>query len=362
MVGTCNPNPDSWVLDVIEWYLDEDGFPREDRCGVIRYFVVIGGDFVWGDSEEYFRENYPDAVNVTNPVTKEKTYIPPKKFTFINGNVFDNPALIALNPNYVSELQNLPDHERDRQLWGNWYARPTGANFFQRDWLVEVDTWPEKSKSCRAWDKAATQPSETNRHPDYTACIPRMHKHEGYYYIVWDTHQDNKDPRDNDKDVRGKFRLRSGERDLKVLQQAHHDGSDCHVVFPVDPSAAGKVEFEYSAKLLTQEGFIVKKDPMPNNKSKLTRFQPFANACSNGLVRVVRSTFPNKATYDAYMKELEAFDGEPSTSARKDDWADATASAFNYICKQKQIKDFVIPVSGTPTLLTNLKKTLSNGS
>ena len=37
-LGTCNPDPDSWVIDWIKWYLDELGFPREDRCGVVRYF------------------------------------------------------------------------------------------------------------------------------------------------------------------------------------------------------------------------------------------------------------------------------------------------------------------------------------
>jgi len=358
-VGTVNPDPDSWVLDIIEWYLDDEGFPVEEKCGTVRYFVVIGGDFVFGDSEDYFKENYPDSVYVTNPITKEKDYIPPKTFTFINGNVFDNPALIELNPRYVSELQNLPDHERDRQLWGNWYARPTGANYFQRNWLIEVDTFPSEAKCCRAWDKAATQPNENNRWPDYTAASPKFYMKDGYYYIVWDTEASIVDPQDNDKDVRGRFRLRSGDRDLKILRQSHHDGLECHVVFPVDVGAAGKIEFEHSAKQLTREGFVVKKDPMPTNKSKIVRFQPFASACQNGLVRIVRSSFPNDATYEAYMKEMEAFDGEPSTVSRKDDWPDATASAFNYISRMKQIKDFVIPSMGSSTLLNQLKKTLN---
>lgn len=273
-------------------------------------------------------------------------------------NVFDNPALVESNPRYVSELQNLPDHERDRQLWGNWYARASGSSYFQREWLVQVDTWPENAKCCRAWDKAAVEPSESNRKPDYTACSPRMYTHQGLYYIVWDVHPDTKDVNDNEANIQGRFRLRSGERDLKMVRQAHHDGRECHIVLPVDPAAAGKTEFEASAKLFTKEGFVVKKDPMPNNKSKVVRFQPFAAACQNGLVRVVRSSFPNKETYDAYMKELESFDGSPSTSSRKDDWPDATASAFNYISRMRTIGDFTMPVNGSSTLLNNLRKTL----
>ncbi|MCP3921278.1 MAG: hypothetical protein GY714_01705 [Desulfobacterales bacterium] len=359
-IGTVNPDPDSWVLELVEWYLDDAGFPVEARCGVIRYFVVINGDFVFADDEQWFKDNRPDSVYVTNPVSGEKAYIPPKTFTFINGNIYDNPALIAKNPRYLSELQNLIDHERARQLWGNWYARPIGSNYFQRDWLVEVEKYPAKSKCCRAWDKAATQPSDTYRWPDYTASSPRLYMHEGLYYIVWDTHEQNTDPKDNASDIKGRFRLRSGERDQKILQQAKHDGTDCHVIFAVDPAAAGKIEYEHSAKAMVTEGFIVKPDPTPSNKSKLTRFQPFASACSNGLVRIVRSSFPNKSTYDAYMKELEAFDGTPSTPTRKDDWADATASAFNYLSKMVTVPDFILPSmagNGTPVLnLKNLMK------
>jgi phage terminase large subunit-like protein len=357
-VGTCNPDPDSWVLDLIEWYLDDDGNPIEERCGAIRYFIVLAGDFIFGDSEEYFQENYPDAVNVTKP-NGEVIYIPPKTFAFIHGTIFDNPALIELNPRYLSELQNLPEHEKAKQLWGNWYARAAGSNYFQREWLTEVDSFPSKAKCCRAWDKAGTEPSDLNRSPDYTASSPRIYTSEGYYYLVWDTHADNIDPRDNDKDVTGRFRLRAGDRDLRILKQAQHDGTDCHLVFAVDPSSAGKTEFEHAAKALVREGFVVKKDPMPNNKSKLVRFEPFASACQNGLVKIVRSSFPNKATYDAYMRELEAFSGLPSTSLRKDDWADATASAFNYISKMKTIRDFVIPLTGGgKTLMSSLRNTL----
>ena len=357
--GTVNPDPDSWVMELVEWYLDDDGFPVEERCGAIRYFVVIGGDFVFGDSEEYFKENYPDAVYIPNPKTGITEYIPPKTFAFINGTVYDNPALIAANPRYLSELQNLPDHERARQLHGNWYARPTGSNYFQRDWLIDADTWPEKAKCCRAWDKAAIKPNDNNRHPDFTACSPRIYTYQGRFWLVWDTHRNNKDDMDNDKDIRGKFRLQAGERDLKMLEQAKHDGEECHIVFAVDPAAAGKMEFEHSAKEFLKEGFIVKKDSMPNNKSKIVRFQPFASACQNGLVYIVRSSFPNDATYNAFMKELEGFDGEPSTTVKKDDWPDATASAFNYISRMKTLHDFKLPVSGDGTLLQNFKKTMS---
>ena len=49
---------------------------------------------------------------------------------------------------------------------------------------------------------------------------------------------------------------------------------------------------------------------MPSNKAKLKRFEPFAVAAQNGLVKIVESDFPNQETLNAFYKELEAFDGE----------------------------------------------------
>jgi phage terminase large subunit-like protein len=218
---------------------------------------------------------------------------------------------------------------------------------------VQVDSYPLKAKHCRAWDKAATLPSAVTKNPDYTAASPKIYFSEGYYYLVWDMSQEVMDEKARDKGITGRFRLQAGERDLLILAQAEHDGESCHVVFATDPSASGKVEFEYTAGKMLEHGFIVKKDPMPPNRSKLVRFTPFSSACQNGLVRIVKSSFPNEATYEAYVSELESFTGERSRANRKDDWSDATASAFNYISKMKHIQDFVIPLGNkTQSLLT----------
>jgi hypothetical protein len=80
-----NPDPDSWVYPLIKWYLDEEGTPDPAKVGAIRYYIVLEGEFIFGDSEEYFQENYPEAVNVTNDITKEVIYIAPKTFCFIAG-------------------------------------------------------------------------------------------------------------------------------------------------------------------------------------------------------------------------------------------------------------------------------------
>lgn len=330
----------SWVLNWVEWYLDEDGFPDPSKVGAIRYFVVVDGSPVFHATREWLIENYPEQCYAFNPNTGENILVPPKSFTCILANIFDNPALIESNPNYLAELKALPEIERARLLDGNWYVRPQGSNYFERGWLTKVDNIPINSARCRAWDKASSEPSEVERKPDFTASVGMAKDKDGFYYIYGGYSQDQKDP---ESEVFGKFRKRPGERDILIKNQALFDGSDIHQVLPVDPGAAGKVEYQESSKKLISEGVVVKSDPMPGNKSKLKRFEPFSSAAQNGLVRIVESSFINKKTLEAFYKELESFNGERSTRERKDDWADACASAFNYINEAKVIPPFTLP-------------------
>jgi phage terminase large subunit-like protein len=353
-IGTCNPNPDSWVLELVKWYLDEEGTPREDRCGTIRYYIVLDGDFVFGESEEYFKENYPDAVFVHNPTTKEDIYIPPKTFTYIPGNIFDNPALIEANPRYLSELQNLPDHERARQLWGNWYARPSGSSSWERSWLVGADRVPANSRGVRAYDLAAKEPSEVYRHPDATVSVQMWKCPQGYYYLTGNYHPKFIDNVDN-KEVYGRVRKRIGDRNNVMFDQCELDGIDIPVVLPQDVGAAGIQALEDLQKQFASRGYRTMKDPMPTTRGKLLRFLPFADASQNGLVRIVLETFPNQDTLNYIFKELEAFDGERSTAHRKDDFPDAIATAYNALNKQAVHTPAIFSAINSPTLISNLR-------
>ena len=327
MVISCNPDPDHELAKIISWYLDEEGYPDPEKEGVERYFIRRGGEFIWGNTRKELGEKYE--------IPKDEWEKKILSFSFIGCTVYDNPPNLEANPEYVAFLEGMNDVDKARNLHGNWFARPKGSNYFERGWLENVDAPPMKSVCCRAWDKAGTEPSDTYRFPDYTASI-KMHKgKDGFYYLEADFARSNKD---HDSDVWGRFRRRAGTRDKLIEDQASVDGVDCTVVLPKDPSASGLTEFQESAKKLVELGYTVKADPMPNNKSKLTKFSPFASACENGLVKIIESSFPNKETLEHFYKELEAFNGERSTSYRKDDWPDACASAFNFICKARVYK------------------------
>lgn len=340
MFITCNPDPDSFLCKWIEWWLDKDGYPDPDKCGKKRYYCRVNGEMKFADTEEELKEKYYDYLVVLNRNTGEYIYTPPKTMCFIGGTIFDNPALIQANPQYLSELNSLPDIERARLLDGNWFVRPEGSSLYSRNWLKVTDRLPTGVVGCRAWDKASSDVSDTNRYPDYTASTKMYKDRNGYFYIVGDHHPDVHDKRD--PDVLGRFRETPGKRDELMLKQAEYDGKDITVVLPKDPGAAGVTEFTQSAKQFITKGYRVQKDPAHNQLSKRTKYGPFSSACENGLVYILPNTF-NTATLEHFHKENEAFDGERSTKLRKDDIPDSCSSAFNYLCKKAVLPSITLP-------------------
>lgn len=52
MVMSCNPSADHTLRQMIDWYLDSEGYAIPERDGVVRYFVQEAGEYYWGDSRE----------------------------------------------------------------------------------------------------------------------------------------------------------------------------------------------------------------------------------------------------------------------------------------------------------------------
>ncbi len=71
-----------------------------------------------------------------------------------------------------------------RLRFGNWKARAEGSNYWQRQWCEIVDSLPEDVFDVRAWDLAATLPSEINPNPDWTAGVKMGKSKRRCYYII----------------------------------------------------------------------------------------------------------------------------------------------------------------------------------
>ena len=312
---TCNPDPDSYLFKWVLPYLYPEGHefagrPRPEMDGVVRWLLRIGDSVVWGDSAEELIEGYGHMFPKGN--------IPrPLSFTFISGTIYDNPPLIANNPTYLNQLQQLPRVECERLLHGNWFARQENSGYFKRGWLGTPvrDMQGLRIVSCvRAWDLAATLPSEAYPDPDYTVGI-KMAKLSDGSLIVLDM-------------VR--FRARHGDVITKMAEVARGDGRDCVISIPLDPGQAGRIAAEYLKSQLARYGPVV---ATKTDRSKLARFQPFAAAAEDGRVKILAAEWN-----DAFYTELEQFAG--ARSRNKDDIVDATADAFRCLFKATEVYTF----------------------
>lgn len=57
--ATCNPDADSWVANFISWWIDQDsGYPIEERCGKIRWFIRRDEKVYWADRKQDLWEQF----------------------------------------------------------------------------------------------------------------------------------------------------------------------------------------------------------------------------------------------------------------------------------------------------------------
>lgn len=143
--GTCNPDPDSWVIKVIDWWIGEDGYPIPERNGVVRYCFMGGEDaedpssISWGNTREEVYENnkalidelYRPYENLNLGMTKEELFI--KSVTFIEGRLEENIQLLRSDPTYVANLANQTTEEIERDLRGNWRYKTVGDDLINFD-------------------------------------------------------------------------------------------------------------------------------------------------------------------------------------------------------------------------------------
>lgn len=119
--ATCNPDPDSWVAKLIEWWIDQNtGFPIKERNGVVRYFTKDGHNYIWGDSKAEVVEKawYLLEPQVSASGLNPEHYV--KSLTFISGSIYENKELLKIDPGYLSSLNALDAAERSMLLDGNW--------------------------------------------------------------------------------------------------------------------------------------------------------------------------------------------------------------------------------------------------
>lgn len=287
ITGTVNPDADSWVKRFLAPWVDEnyDGPGGRARSGEIRWFLRDGGVIYWLAQGA----RHPDAVSVT----------------FIAASIYDNPALLAADPSYLSALKALPLVERLRLLNGDWSIRNTGA-LFRRHWFPLLDQAPSPQdidRIVRYWDLAATEVSAENPDPDWTAGVKVARLKDDSYVVL---------------DMRRK-RYSSAKVEELVRSTAAQDGHDVAVFMEQEPGSSGKNVIDYyRRKVLAGYAFT----GIKSTGDKETRAKPVASQAEGRNIAMLRGHWN-----DALLSELEAF----PTKGVHDDSVDGLSGAMEQL-------------------------------
>jgi hypothetical protein len=154
--ASCNPDPDSWVADFIEWWIDQDedspnyGFPIDERAGKLRYFVRDGNKYVWGDSKKEVISKIGHLIkdlkstDVINPDDLVKSV------TFIPGSIYGNRELLKADPAYLGNLLAQDEDIQAQLLHGNWKIKIDGTDIINPIKLKDCFSNDYASKGARA--------------------------------------------------------------------------------------------------------------------------------------------------------------------------------------------------------------------
>lgn len=298
--ATCNPDSDSWVADLVSWWISpETGYPLPERSGVKRYMVRTGDSLCWGDTPAELAERLRGT---------EWAGIAPKSLTFISSTLADNRILMQRDPGYLANLLALPTVERERLLNGNWKIRRAAGAYFSRARVNMLAEPPDDVVRCvRAWDLAAGE-EHSGSDAAYTAGVLLGKRKSGRYVVL---------------DVINR-RMGAGDVRACVVATAAADRAryrNVRVRLNQDPGQAGKDQAEQYLKLLSGHAVSIVRE----TGSKTARAEPFSAQWQGLAGAVCGNVDVVEADWNAdYFAQLESF-----PDSRFKDMVDASATALN---------------------------------
>lgn len=282
--ATCNPDPDSWLAEFLDWWIGEDGYALEERSGHTRYLTRVDDALIWAETNG-------------NPGQKSVTFVPAK--------LEDNPILQEKDPGYLAKLEMLPRVERERFRHGNWKVRPTAGAFFnEQDFRIVSAASANVVSRVRYWDKAGTDGGGK-----YTAGVLMAKLGNGRFCV--------------ENVVRGQWSALK--REEIMFSTACKDAlltPRPEIWLEQEPGSGGKESAEASVRNLA--GFVVNTE-RPTG-AKTVRARPFSVQVQAGNVDVVAADWTVE-----FVKEHHGFDARADSGGIVCDQVDASSGGFNKV-------------------------------
>ena len=304
--AATNPDPDSWLREFIDWWIDDEGYAIPERSGVIRYLYHINDKYHWSSDKKELMDKHPE-------LSKE---VEPKTVTFIPSTLEDNKILMENDPQYKATLFSLTAVDKARLHGGNWNVREAAGEFFQREWfevIEESEMLGGNRITIRFWDRAGTSAEEAKERKNLgtqaeTASV-KLSFYQGIFYV---------------EDVTAKM-LSPKQVANEIDSIVQMDGPSVIVGLSQDPGQAGKMESQSHAERHKDRIVWITRE----TGSKETRAKPVSAKAQRYKIKVVKAAWNNK-----FFSQLENFpDG-------KKDICDALSGAYSYFVEEGMIADY----------------------
>ena len=161
--ATCNPEKNSFVRELVDPWIGEDGFPIPNASKKIYYMYHINDEFFIEDNSDKLRDMFPEMP------------VPPKSLQFIPAKVEDNKILMENDPGYLANLLSLGSTDRQKLKEGNWNVSEESGDYFKREnfEIIPSDKILSPNRlTIRFWDRAGTSAKEVQErkaNPDVQA-------------------------------------------------------------------------------------------------------------------------------------------------------------------------------------------------
>jgi predicted phage terminase large subunit-like protein len=303
---TMNPDADSWLRRFVDGWLGADGYVAPEKNGLIRYFTVVD-DEDGNPQFQFVDSDWRDANGMGA-----------KSVTFITSDIYDNPALLKSNPEYLSSLmaQNAVDRERflgKRGFGGNWNIRATAGIMFRSEWFGIVDKLPDfrpDIKKCvRAWDLAATEKDYSD--PTASVKMITVDDDEGkqMFYVLGLTNE-----------VMSPDRI-----EKRILESANADGNRYAIRFEQEKGGSAAIR-DAAARVRMLNGFNAA--GVLAWGDKVERAKGLSAAAEQGRVKLLRGTWN-----DTFLNQFNEFPDR----CDHDDIVDAASYAYNYLANYQPL-------------------------
>lgn len=254
-----------WIHEFVSWYLDDNlEYPDPAKAGRLRWFVNVDDSLHWYESRSEAVRAWPD--------------IPPKSFTFIPADVFDNKILMERDPGYLANLYALDNIDQERLLRGNHKIKLTAGKVFNRAWFEVVESLPANlGRAVRFWDLAASERKQRKNDKAATAGVKLARSEVNrdangnplFVYYVLDCVEEQFNPAGTD---------------TLLKNTASQDGPHVAQRWEEEGGASGKRDSAYIVRLLSKYDA---RGVRPQG-DKLTRSRALAAQAYAGNVKVLR--------------------------------------------------------------------------